>query len=159
MGDIRISTALHASADLAQEVTGLVQQLSTTAAPLTVDALAELIASDSATLLIASSDTCVVGMLTLITYRIPTGIRARIEDVVVNESARGKGVAFELTRAAVDLARNVGARTVDLTSRPSRESANRLYQRAGFSPRDSLTYRRTLDGYASPMQTGQAISY
>ncbi|MFD6160811.1 GNAT family N-acetyltransferase [Nocardia sp. NPDC060256] len=144
MGDIQITTALHATADLAAEVNALVRQLSTTAAPLTVDALAKLIASDSATLLIASSDAAVVGMLTLITYAIPTGVRARIEDVVVDESARGKGVAFELTNAAVELARKAGARTVDLTSRPSRESANRLYQRAGFSPRDSLVYRLPL---------------
>ncbi|MEU7138625.1 GNAT family N-acetyltransferase [Nocardia sp. NPDC046473] len=144
MGDIQIATALEATADLVAEVNALVRQLSTTAAPLTIDGLAELIASDSATLLIASSEIGVVGMLTLITYPIPTGIRARIEDVVVDESARGKGVAFDLTHAAVELARKAGARTVDLTSRPSRESANRLYQRAGFSPRDSLTYRLSL---------------
>ncbi|WP_433656475.1 GNAT family N-acetyltransferase [Nocardia sp. CA-128927] len=146
MGDIQITTALRATADLVQEVNALVRQLSSTAVPLTVDTLAALIASDSATLLLASSETGVVGMLTLITYAIPTGIRARIEDVVVDESARGKGVAFELTNTAVELARKAGARTVDLTSRPSRESANRLYQRAGFSPRDSVTYRQTLSG-------------
>ncbi|WP_052314598.1 GNAT family N-acetyltransferase [Nocardia thailandica] len=79
-----------------------------------------------------------------VTYTIPTGTRARIEDVVVDESARGKGVAFELTNIAVELARQAGARTVDLTSRPSRESANRLYGRAGFTARDSLTCRQTL---------------
>lgn len=144
MSEIQISTALHATAELTQEVNDLVRQLSKTAAPLTVDGLARLIASDSATLLIAESDTHLVGMLTLITYAIPTGIRARIEDVVVDESARGQGVAFELTCAAVELARQGGARTVDLTSRPERESANRLYQRAGFTARDSLTYRQTL---------------
>ncbi|MFF2392198.1 GNAT family N-acetyltransferase [Nocardia sp. NPDC058114] len=144
MGETRITTALHATTDLAQAVTTLVQQLSTTAAPITVESLAKLIESESATLLIASTDEGVVGMLTLITYTIPTGVRARIEDVVVNESARGKGIAFELTHTAVELARQAGARTIDLTSRPSRESANRLYQRAGFTPRDSLTYRQTL---------------
>ncbi|MFI6168532.1 GNAT family N-acetyltransferase [Nocardia sp. NPDC051052] len=144
MSDIQISTALHATAELTQELNVLVRQLSKTAAPLTIDALAALIASDSAMLLLAESEAGVVGMLTLITYPIPTGIRARIEDVVVDESARGKGVAFELTSAAVELARQAGARTVDLTSRPERESANRLYQRAGFKPRDSVTYRLTL---------------
>jgi ribosomal protein S18 acetylase RimI-like enzyme len=122
----------------------LVRQLSTTATPVTVDMLTELIESESTTLLIAATDDRIVGMLTLVTYMIPTGIRARIEDVVVDESARGKGVAFDLTRAAVQLAHQTGARTVDLTSRPARESANRLYQRAGFTPRDSITYRRTL---------------
>ncbi|MFC9435774.1 GNAT family N-acetyltransferase [Nocardia sp. NPDC057030] len=144
MSDIQISTALQATAELAHELNALVRQLSKTAAPLTVEALADLIESDSATLLIAESDAGVVGTLTLITYAIPTGIRARIEDVVVDESARGKGVALELTNTAVELARKAGARTVDLTSRPSREAANRLYQRAGFTPRDSLTYRLPL---------------
>ncbi|MFI9508014.1 GNAT family N-acetyltransferase [Nocardia sp. NPDC052566] len=143
MADIRISTALDATPDLARAVTALVRQLSTTAAPLTVETLATLIESESTTLLLASSDEHIVGMLTLVTYAIPTGIRARIEDVVVDESARGKGIAFELTRAAVDIARRAGARTVDLTSRPEREAANRLYQRAGFTARDSVTYRLT----------------
>lgn len=145
MSDIQISAALHATAELAQELNALIRQLSKTAAPLTVEALAELIESDSATLLIAESDAGIVGTLTLITYAIPTGVRARIEDVVVDESARGKGVALELTNTAVELARKAGARTVDLTSRPSREAANRLYQRAGFTPRDSLTYRLPLE--------------
>ncbi|MFE6859870.1 GNAT family N-acetyltransferase [Nocardia sp. NPDC057668] len=149
MGDVRISTAVHATAELAAEVDVLVRQLSSTAAPVTVDGLAALISAESTTLLIAT-DEHVVGMLTLVTYAIPTGVRARIEDVVVSEAARGKGVAFELTRAAVELARAAGARTVDLTSRPSRESANRLYQRAGFSRRDSLGYRRTLSTTTPP---------
>jgi ribosomal protein S18 acetylase RimI-like enzyme len=144
MGEIRISTALNATADLAQAVTALVRQLSATAAPITVEALADLIRSESTTLLIASSGASVLGMLTLVTYTIPTGTRARIEDVVVDESARGAGIAFELTNAATELARRAGARTVDLTSRPAREAANRLYQRAGFTPRESVTYRRVL---------------
>ncbi|MFF2087327.1 GNAT family N-acetyltransferase [Nocardia sp. NPDC058176] len=144
MGGIQISAAHHATTELAQAVTALMRQLSTTAAPVTVEALAELIESESTTLLIASAEERVVGMLSLVTYGIPTGLRARIEDVVVDESMRGKGVAFDLTNTAVELAHRAGARTVDLTSRPSRESANRLYQRAGFHARDSLTYRRTL---------------
>ncbi|OXR39746.1 hypothetical protein B7C42_08185 [Nocardia cerradoensis] len=118
--------------------------MSTTAPSVSADALANLIQSESTTLLLASSDVSLLGMLTLVTYTIPTGTRARIEDVVVDRSARGRGIAFELTHAAVELAHQAGARTIDLTSRPSRESANRLYQRAGFTPRDSLTYRRTL---------------
>lgn len=147
MGDIRITIARQATPDLAAAMTVLVRQLSATAAPVTVASLAELVESGSATLLLATSDDRVVGMLTLVVYAIPTGTRARIEDVVVDESARGRGVAFELTDRAVELARAAGARTVDLTSRPARESANRLYQRAGFHARDSLVYRRTLDAH------------
>ncbi len=80
-------------------------------------------------------------MLTLAVFRIPTGLRAWIEDVVVDEAARGRGVGAELTSAAIRLAGERGARTVDLTSRPSREAANRLYQRLGFVQRETNVYR------------------
>lgn len=80
-------------------------------------------------------------MLTLALFRIPTGVRAWIEDVVVDEAARGQGVGAELTGAAIRLANQRGARTVDLTSRPSREAANRLYQRLGFVQRETNVYR------------------
>jgi len=80
----------------------------------------------------------------LVTFRIPTGIRAWIEDVVVDESARGHGVGEALNQAAIQEARQKGAVTVDLTSRPSREAANRLYQRIGFVQRDTNVYRFSL---------------
>jgi ribosomal protein S18 acetylase RimI-like enzyme len=80
-------------------------------------------------------------MLTLIVFRIPTGVRAWIEDVVVDETARGRGVGEALSQEAVRRALALGARTVELTSRPSREAANRLYQRLGFVRRDSNLYR------------------
>lgn len=86
----------------------------------------------------------IVGSLTLATFRIPTGVRAWIEDVVVDEQARGHGVGEALNRAALDLARAEGAITVELTSRPSREAANRLYLRMGFVVRDTNVYRYTL---------------
>jgi len=72
------------------------------------------------------------GTLTLVTFPIPTGLRAWIEDVVVDEAGRGCGVGAALTREAIRLALAAGARTVDLTSRPSRAAANRLYERLGF---------------------------
>jgi ribosomal protein S18 acetylase RimI-like enzyme len=84
-------------------------------------------------------------MLTLITFEIPTAVRAWIEDVVVDETARGQGVAAALVQAALEGAEAVGARTVDLTSRPDREAANRLYLRMGFETRATNVYRRTLD--------------
>ena len=83
-------------------------------------------------------------MLTLAVFRIPTGIRAWIEDVVVDAEARGRGVGEALTREAVRVAGTHGARTVDLTSRPSREAANRLYQRLGFERRDTNVYRLSI---------------
>jgi ribosomal protein S18 acetylase RimI-like enzyme len=100
------------------------------------------VASPATDLFIALDDAgTIVGIATLVTFRIPTGRRAWIEDVVVDEAARGQGVGDALTRAMVDRSREFGAVTVDLTSRPSREAANRLYQRAGFVKRDSNVYR------------------
>ena len=86
-----------------------------------------------------------LGSLTLVVFRIPTGLRAWIEDVVVDGEARGKGVGDALNRFALDLAAELGCRTVDLTSRPTREAANRLYQRLGFQPRETNVYRHDLD--------------
>jgi ribosomal protein S18 acetylase RimI-like enzyme len=83
----------------------------------------------------------IVGMLTLATFRVPSGVRAWIEDVVVDEEARGRGVGEALVREALALAGAAGARTVELTSRPSREAANRLYRRIGFEARDTNVYR------------------
>jgi len=83
----------------------------------------------------------IVGMLTLVTFRLPTGVRAWIEDVVVDTGSRGQGVGEALTQAAIELATARGAQTVELTSRPSREAANRLYRRMGFEPRETNVYR------------------
>jgi len=77
-------------------------------------------------------------------FRIPSGVRALIEDVIVAEATRGRGCGDQLTQAALEAARRAGARTVDLTSRPSREAANRLYQRLGFERRDTNVYRYDL---------------
>jgi len=87
----------------------------------------------------------IVGTLTLAVFRIPTGVRAWIEDVVVDDGARGKGVGDALVDAAVIKARAAGAKTVDLTSRPSREAANRLYVRKGFELRTTNVYRIVVD--------------
>jgi ribosomal protein S18 acetylase RimI-like enzyme len=92
-------------------------------------------------LLVARVEGEIVGTLTLVTFPIPTGRRAWIEDVVVDEAGRGSGVGAQWTQAAIRLAHAAGARTVDLTSRPSREAANRLYKRLGFEVRDSKVYR------------------
>src|ERR1700744_400332 len=132
-------------ADVSEEdltaVNRLIPQLSRSAPPLTGDALRQIVSWDGNYLLIARDGDRVVGMLTLVTFPIPTGLRAWIEDVVVDEAARGQGVGAALTQEAVRLAQAVGARTVDLTSRPSREAANRLYERLGFELRDTKAYR------------------
>lgn len=123
----------------------LIPQLSSSAAVPTKAELQEIAEDDS--LLIARDPQQggkIVGTLTLVTFRIPTGIRAWIEDVVVDSAERGKGIGEALTVAALKRAAELGAKTVDLTSRPSREAANRLYQRVGFELRESNLYRYKL---------------
>jgi ribosomal protein S18 acetylase RimI-like enzyme len=122
----------------------LIPQLSSSNPPPSRSQLESLVSSEASTLFVARVEGRIVGSLTLATFRIPTGVRAWIEDVVVDEQARGHGVGEALNRAALDLARAEGAITVELTSRPSREAANRLYQRMGFVVRDTNVYRFTL---------------
>ena len=131
--------------DVVKAFERLLPQLSRSAPALDAGGLRALVAWPGNRMLIARVDGEIVGTLTLVTFPIPTGLRAWIEDVVVDSSARGQGVGAALTLEAVRLAEADGARTVDLTSRPSREAANRLYERLGFQLRDSKVYR-----YASP---------
>src|SRR6478735_6327888 len=104
-----------------------------------------MIASSETDVLVASADDEIVGSLTLVVFRIPTGVRGWIEDVVVDEAARGQGVGEVLNRYALDLADRLGARTVDLTSRPSRVAANALYRKLGFEERQTNIYRHNPD--------------
>ena len=124
----------------------LIPQLSNSGPLPDADALEAIVGSEASILLVAEDpgvegESAILGSLTLAIFRIPTGLRAGIEDVVVDESVRGRGVGEALNRAAMDRAREVGATTVDLTSRPSREAANRLYRRLGFEQRATNVYR------------------
>jgi ribosomal protein S18 acetylase RimI-like enzyme len=119
----------------------LLAQLSRSAPPLDTEAVRQVAAWNGNRLLAARAEGEIIGMLTLVTFPIPTGLRAWIEDVVVDESARGQGAGAALTQEAIRLARAAGARTIDLTTRPSREAAGRLYERLGFQLRDSRVYR------------------
>jgi len=119
----------------------LLPQLSTSANPLSENGLRKIIDSTAVHLLLAQENDIYVGTLTLVVFPIITGTRAWIEDVVVSENARGKGVGKLLTNEAVKLAGKYGAKTVDLTSRPSREAANKLYKSAVFQQRETNVYR------------------
>jgi ribosomal protein S18 acetylase RimI-like enzyme len=123
----------------------LIPQLSSSNPAPDAVALQRIIDHDATTLFLAYLDGRIVGSLTLAVFPIPTGVRAWIEDVVVDEGARGHGVGEALNRAALEHARSLGAITVDLTSRPSREAANRLYRRLGFVERETNVYRFSLD--------------
>ena len=130
-----------ATPELVTSLNVLLPQLSSNAQPLSLADLETLVHSPSTTLFVARNDDDVVGTLTLVVFPIPSGDRAWIEDVVVDEGARGLGVGEALTRAALDVARSNGVRTVDLTSRPSREAANALYLKLGFERRETNVYR------------------
>jgi ribosomal protein S18 acetylase RimI-like enzyme len=138
---VPVEIATQATEELLAACHRLIPQLSLSAKPMTNDELAEIIESDSTSVLFARVDNQIVGLLTLAVFRIPTAVRAWIEDVVVDSSARGHGVGEALNIAAIAEAKRRGAKTVDLTSRPSREAANRLYQRIGFVARDTNVYR------------------
>jgi ribosomal protein S18 acetylase RimI-like enzyme len=142
--ELTVGEATTVDDELVAAFVRLTPQLSTSNPPPGRAQLQEIVDSGASTLLIARLGDLIVGSLTLAQFVIPTGRRAWIEDVVVDESARGRGVGAALNRAALARALADGARTVDLTSRPSREAANRLYQRLGFVPRETNVYRHQL---------------
>ena len=129
--------------ELVAAFAALIPQLSSSPPP-GAEQLAEIVGSPDSVLYLARHEGRIVGSLTLAFYRIPTGLKAWIEDVVVDASARGQGVGEALSTAAIEEARRRGAKNVSLTSRASRESANRLYQRLGFVPYDTNIYRFNL---------------
>ena len=144
-----IEQATQVTDELEAAFVRLMPQLSSSNPAPTRAQLAEMVGSPAITLLIAREPDAageIAGSLTLAMFRIPTGRRAWIEDVVVDAAQRGKGVGEALTREALRVAQEAGATTVDLTSRPSREAANRLYQRIGFEKRETNVYRYTLTG-------------
>jgi ribosomal protein S18 acetylase RimI-like enzyme len=138
---VTVEVVHHVTDELVAAFARLVPQLSATTGPPGRKALEEIVGSSAITLLVARAEGTIIGTLTLAMFPIPTGFRAWIEDVVVDETARGRGVGEALTNEAIGLARAAGARTVDLTSRPSRKAAGRLYERAGFAERDTRVYR------------------
>jgi len=144
MTTVTVGIVVAATDDVIAACHRLIPQLSSSSKPITREELSEIVLGESTVLFAARSDGEIVGLLSLAIFRIPTALRAWIEDVVVDERARGKGVGGALNQAALAEAKRRGAKTVDLTSRPSREAANRLYQRLGFVRRDTNVYRYDL---------------
>jgi len=160
MANVQIIEAAQVTPELVAAFERLIPQLSSSNPAPTETELAAICESEASVLLIAvdrEADDRILGSLTLAWFRIPTGVRAWIEDVVVDEAARGHGVGELLNRAALDRARELGAKTVDLTSRPSREAANRLYQRIGFIARDTNVYRFSLEMGDDPQTPPTAL--
>lgn len=146
--NMAVELATECTAEIVKAMEELIPQLSSSAPALTAQQTADFMAQEGVYLFVyrgegGEYDGKILGMLSLATFAIPTGVRAWIEDVVVDAGARGQGAGQKLVEAAVEKAAEIGARTVDLTSRPSREAANRLYQRCGFEMRETNVYRFT----------------
>ena len=143
---VSIEKANEVTLELLQAMMGLVGQLNPQSVPPFPKELEALLNSECATLFIAreGEEGPIAGMATLILYRVPTGLRGYIEDVVVYEHLRGKGIGEALTRACLDAAQQAGAPSVSLTSNPGRVAANGLYQKMGFEQRKTNVYRYLL---------------
>lgn len=142
---MRIEETTSVDPQLVLALRALLPQLSSSASPLSEEHVQEIVDSPATRLLVARNDDgVVVGSLTLVVFRIPTGVGAWIEDVVVDAAARGRGTGEALMREALRLAEAAGAQAVNLTSRPDRAAANRLYQRLGFERRETNVYRLRL---------------
>lgn len=142
--DVHVEVLSKVTDEVVETFARLLPQLSSTAGQLDRQAIEAIVAAPASTILIARVGEQIAGTLTLATFPIPTGVRAWIEDVVVDEAARGQRVGTALIEAAISLARRAGARTIDLTSRPSRVSAGVLYERIGFELRETRMYRYQL---------------
>ena len=137
---MRVERVTEPDEALVEAIARLVPQLSEQRATPTLDELTELVATPRTALLVAREGDDVLGMLTLVLYRVPTGLRGWIHDVVVDESARGRGVGEALSVEALRIAESAGVLTVHLTTRPEREAANRLYPRLGFKEYETNVY-------------------
>ena len=138
---VEVTVATSASPELRDALNRLVPQLSSSAKPLSDADVVRMTTDHDVVLFVAKNDDVIVGTLTLVVFAIPSGQRAWIEDVIVDGDVRGLGIGAALTNAAIEEGRRRGVRTIDLTSRPSREAANKLYQKLGFEIRDTNVYR------------------
>jgi len=144
---MQIEIIPQANEELVQAFERLLPQLNTGYPALSLCDLERILAQECITLFVARDEQrggLITGTLTLIVFSTPTGRHSWIEDVVVDAASRGMGIGEALTRTAIQHAAEMGAKAVDLTSRPAREAANRLYQRIGFERRESNLYRLQL---------------
>lgn len=143
---MNINEATAVTDELVAAFERLVPQLNSAAQLSPREQLEKVVSARNSSLLLArDDDDTIIGTLTLVWYDIPTARRIWIEDVVVDEAARGQGVGEKLVRAALERVKQLGGQQVDLTSRPMREAANRLYQRLGFERRETNYYRYTFE--------------
>jgi GNAT superfamily N-acetyltransferase len=141
---VRIEPVTEATTEVYAALELLLPQLNPQLPVPTMERLQAIIADPAVTLLVARDGEQIVGTTTVIVYTTPFWIKARLDEVVVDESARGKGVGAALVQASLDLARKKGVEVVELQSGVNREEANRLYPRMGFKLRETNVYRIVL---------------
>ncbi len=142
---MRIEIVRETTAELEAAFQHLVPQLTDNNPPPSLDDLSAVLRDSASTLMIARDEKgLILGTLTLVVYRVPTGVRSMIEDVIVDGSARGQGVGEALVQRAIELAKEKNVGTIALTSSPFREAANRLYLRMGFKKRETNAYQMKL---------------
>jgi len=142
---MQIEIVTQADHELYAAFQRLIPQLTNNNPPPSLNDLTALVRDSSSTLMVARSETREIsGALTLTVYRVPTGIRSIIEDVIVDNSARGQGIGEALIKHAIKLAREKGAKNISLTSSPGRVAANQLYVKVGFIKRETNAYQMKL---------------
>jgi ribosomal protein S18 acetylase RimI-like enzyme len=141
---LRIEAATEPTRELERAMAALMPQLNPALVGPSRENLTALLADPATTLLVASDEAGIIATATVVVYTTPAWVKARIEDVVVDESARGRGIGEALVMECLDVARKRGARVVELQSARRREVANRLYPRMGFEKRESNVYRMML---------------
>jgi GNAT superfamily N-acetyltransferase len=143
---MRIEAVREATTEVEEALARLLPQLNPTLPVPTMERLQALMADPAVTVLIARDGDEIIGTATVIVYTTPFWIKARLDEVVVDQSVRGKGVGEAIVQACLDVARERGAQVAELQSGrgPARDVANRLYRRMGFQLRDSNLYRFTL---------------
>ena len=141
---MRIYRATNVSEKLIQGIANLLPQLSSNATAPTFEEMEKLLADENCHLLIAEIDGTIAGMLSLVIVNIPTGRKTWIEDVVVDSAFRGQNIGVELVERAKEIAKEIGAKKIYLTSNPSRQAAHRLYTKCGFEKYDTTLFRHML---------------
>ena len=142
---MQIEVVTRADEELYQAFQHLIPQLTNNNPPPSLNDLTAIVQDASSTLLVArNKEQKIVGTLTLAAYRVPSGVRSMIEDVVVDNSARGQGIGEALVKRAIEVAREKGVQYISLTSSSAREAANRLYMKVGFKKRETNAYQMKL---------------
>ncbi|HUZ86933.1 MAG TPA: GNAT family N-acetyltransferase [Candidatus Baltobacterales bacterium] len=143
---MRVEKAIEATPELHAALTRLLPQLNPALPVPDMERLRRLVADPAVTLLIARDEGQIVGTTTVIVYTTPFWIKARLDEVVVDGAARGKGVGEALVKASLEVGRRAGAQVAELQSGkgPARAAAHRLYERMGFEIRDTDVFRTSL---------------